>query len=70
MSHDNWQSPNAPCENYYWMDFSTNGGLDIVALQNFKYAISVYLDTLYPIINNSDNPCYEKHLGEECCIPN
>ena len=70
VSDDVWESPNAPCENYYWMDFHSNGELSIAALMTFAYAISVYPDTIYGIIFDTNNPCYEKHLGEECCISN
>jgi len=65
-----WESPNTPCENYYWMDFHSNGELNIPALATFIYAVSVYPDTIYGIIFDANNPCYGKKLGEECCIPN
>ena len=69
ISDDYWFSPDA-CENYYWMDFASDGNIDVLNFATFNYHFSIYPDSTFPIINNPNNPCFGKHLGEECCISN
>ncbi len=70
ISDDYWHNSDL-CDNYYWNDFTDDGIINITDIATFAgNFINFYPDSTFPIINNLNNPCFGKHLGDECCISN
>ena len=63
------------CPQFYWFDINGDGHIDTIDMS----CINAYATGQVPtvdgnwytcVVSDPSNPCYGKHIGEECCISN
>ena len=63
------------CPQFYWFDINGDGYIETLDIS----CVNAYATGQVPtedgnwytcVVSDSSNPCYSKHIGEECCISN